>query len=551
MQISYVFAASLWGVILCQSMCVQAVTLRYAIVIGNNIGVDVDGEQPFPPLKHAEKEARRLKDKLIGTANFDASNDRTILLNGATRADVKSAFAKLADQKKADRALFGSLDSIFLFYYTGHGLKGRLLLQDGPLASTEIVDLFKSINADLSVGIFDACYAGSLDGLLEEKGIRVTPGLNMFENLPQEVLSVKGNIWYVSSGAGEPSYEDKELGGIFTHYFIEALTSADKEGPGITLDSIWKYVRKKTKAYAASNHRRQAPEQLISRLHATAPVYFSFPISRSAELVLSEAFSGRFALTYADGNLVEIIEKRAGNKKILRVYPGDARLLVLDNPPLNQANYEISLKKGRAVVLQTPEEAVPYSTVGYRSNVLVVKGGGNKDQFKATVIEPGTTVMGGIGYGATFAGKEMLHPRHRISASLRLDRRLFNVAVRLFYGVERRHPDEWEWQYAAHLMGGEIQSGYGWRIKRFHPSLGFGVSAARIWQFFKGVKKPKSCFELHLQGKISVLFSIHEKLLLLLSGEFGPLYSPGAAVDKENVWHPAGGISLVGYFRFV
>ena len=36
----------------------KAVTLRYAIVIGNNSGVDHDGHEPFDRLRHAEREAR-------------------------------------------------------------------------------------------------------------------------------------------------------------------------------------------------------------------------------------------------------------------------------------------------------------------------------------------------------------------------------------------------------------------------------------------------------------------------------------------------------------
>ena len=45
-------------ILLFQSAFARGVTMRYALVIGNNIGVDEDGTQPFPALMHAEQEAK-------------------------------------------------------------------------------------------------------------------------------------------------------------------------------------------------------------------------------------------------------------------------------------------------------------------------------------------------------------------------------------------------------------------------------------------------------------------------------------------------------------
>jgi hypothetical protein len=532
-----------------QVTLLQAVTVRYAIVIGNNIGVDANGHQPFPPLKHAEVEARRLKEQLVGMSNFDATNLRTILLSGATKDDVHRAFEEIRVQKKSDHAMFSQMESIFLFYFTGHGLENRLLLKDGPLTSEELVHLFKSVDADLSVGIFDACYSGSLDGLLDEKGIRRTPGLNMIENLPQEILSAKGNVWYVSSGAGEPSFEDSKIGGIFTHYFIEALKEAEQDGPGITLDSIWQYVRRKTSAYAASRNRHQVPEQLISRFRARAPVYFSFPMERSAKLALSEKLSGRFALSYAEGNLLEIIEKTAGEKKELAVYPGDATLRVLDTSSVNKVNYKISLREGNTVTLQSPTESSPPVDVGHHSSILEVKGLGDQTALKVTMVASGVTLLGGVGYGISFAGKEMLHPRHRISVAWRLDRSPLFAAASIVYGIDKRDPEEWSWAYFAQLFGGELFGGYSWRLKKVQVFLGPSLFVGGIWRTFDDESKIESSWELHLQGKIGMLFPKTGSVLFALSGEAGPIYSPGAAAGRGNMSSTAGGISVTGYFR--
>jgi hypothetical protein len=55
MNRTLLWVTSISAVLLISSHC-QAVTIRYAIIIGNNIGVDADGMQPFPPLLHAERE---------------------------------------------------------------------------------------------------------------------------------------------------------------------------------------------------------------------------------------------------------------------------------------------------------------------------------------------------------------------------------------------------------------------------------------------------------------------------------------------------------------
>ena len=232
---------------------------------------------------HAEREAALLRKKLVKFSNFDPSSKRTRLLTGATRDEVKAAIRSLLKKKKSDQKAFGRIDSLFLFYFTGHGLNGRLLLEDGALFAEEIGEFFSSINADFSVGIFDACYAGSLDtAALASKGIHSAPGLNLFRELPEEVLSAEGRIWYVSSSREQESYEDERLGGVFTHFFMEALERADSNGPGITLESIWQYTRANTVEYTQQRKRMQVPEQYIAKLRSSAPIYFSFPMARSS-----------------------------------------------------------------------------------------------------------------------------------------------------------------------------------------------------------------------------------------------------------------------------
>src|SRR5688572_24749780 len=298
--------------LLAASSPAYAVTLRYAAVIGVDVGVDPKSG-PLPSLMHAEREASRLHAKLLECCNFDPSADRTVLLLRPTRAGLRDAIGRLRRQMEQDRRLYGEIETLFALFFTGHGLDGRVLLADGALSKEELGGIFREVDADLTLGVFDACYSASLDpGSLKAKGLRPTPGINVLRELPQEVLGAEGSVWFVSSGPEEESYEDRELGGVFTHYLIEALEHAEADGPGIPLDNIWNYVQAKTKSHTAARARPQHPQRIISKMRERSSIYFSFPSPRDAVLALGKAVQGTFLLTYAGGQLSERIEKKEG-----------------------------------------------------------------------------------------------------------------------------------------------------------------------------------------------------------------------------------------------
>ena len=84
-------------------------------------------------------------------------------------------------------------------------------------------------------------------------------------------------MWFVSSPKDGDSYEDPDLkGGIFTHYFLEAMEKADTDGPGITLHRMWEYASAHTEAHTEEKGHPQEPE-LISELRTNTLLEFSFP----------------------------------------------------------------------------------------------------------------------------------------------------------------------------------------------------------------------------------------------------------------------------------
>ena len=187
--------------------------IRYAIVIGNNNGVDENGNKAAKDLAKAEEEAKELYDSLIDLANFKKEN--IILLKGTSKSEVMAGVQKLKEKMDSDAEKLHNPDTLFALFFTGHGSNGQLLIYEAPLTAQDINIIFKEkINAKVELGFFDACFSGSLDP-------KVLKAPNILDKLPQDVLQSQGSVWFTSSKKDQYSHEDKELGGVFTHFFIE------------------------------------------------------------------------------------------------------------------------------------------------------------------------------------------------------------------------------------------------------------------------------------------------------------------------------------------
>jgi hypothetical protein len=192
------------------------------------------------------------------------------------------------------------------------------------------------------------------------------PGLNLFRALPKDMLSARGNVWLVSSSPTQVSYEDQRLGGVFTHFFLEALERAEPDGPGITLERIWNYARSETVIYTTARDRPQTPKQIVSKLESSAPIYFSFPSARDARPVLSASVRGRFLLAYQGGHVSELIEKQEGETVALDVYPGRARLLFV--APEGRTEHELELRSRSVTRIEetaAPQQPPTFHRVGH------------------------------------------------------------------------------------------------------------------------------------------------------------------------------------------
>ncbi|MBN1962456.1 MAG: caspase family protein [Deltaproteobacteria bacterium] len=522
----------------------HAAVVRYAIVVGNNIGIDANGKQPFPPLQHAEREAISLYNRLIELANFDASHKRTILLTGASRDEILKAAATIASQKKADEQLYDKVDSLFAFFFSGHGQSGRLLLQDKPLSTADLVQIFHKINATLQLGVFDACYSGSLDqAALAEKGAKLTPGVNLFNELPQEVLLSEGSIWLVSSGAGEVSYEDSELGGVFMHFFTEALEKAPRDGIGITLDSIWDYTRRNTVAYTADRDRRQIPQQFVTRLKSSGPLYLSFPNNRSSTLILAEELKGRVILEYADGQFFEVIDKQQGDRKEIKIFPGTANVKFIDSKE-NLIQESFQFNNNSIIILHTPQEHSIIASLGRKSKKLWAKG--SYHSLYAREFIPAVTTSIGVEARQGISSRGILLPASSVLASIRLDHTHQFISLALGYGYTKDHFISWSYYLNAistSIVAG-IASDINTSIGAFRFSGGAALNATHMRQeFATGGIRTRYAFGTGIDASV---FYVRPQWSLQLSLLAGPIWAPGVEQGSNSslAIYGNGGLSL-------
>jgi hypothetical protein len=385
-----------------------------------------------------------------------------VLVTGKGRKEILEAAERLADIHNTDREQLGDLPSLFALFFTGHGLSGKLLTTDEPLGGDDLAGIFGRMEATLTLGFFDACYAGSLDlDALKAKGVVSTPGFNPVAELPEELLNSEGTLWFASSRTNELSYEDDRLGGLFTHFFIEAFTRARPDGVGITLDSMWEYARRRTLAHATRYGRSQTPEMIVRNLKARGPLYFSFTRDRSAKLVFDEGVEGVFLLRYEYGALVEKVEKQRGQVRKVPVYEGKLVLSRVDAPGAGtQASRYLNLEPGAEVRIRPMGVTAGALGPGYGESPIRSKG--HLPGLELTLHESAPVLSAGAAYRFTMVRDRVLGVPHAVSGSVWFGQGPLSVALEVSYGSDS---DTYQsWAYTLSEVGLRVFAGFGFDL---------------------------------------------------------------------------------------
>jgi hypothetical protein len=221
------------------SQSTQAKNLALLIGVSHGLpGIDLD-------VNNAEKIAKDQNAQFSSTRLMDSQ---------ATVSSVLSKTKELSAKVDANGTLF--------FYFSGHGGKGILLMQD---TTVNITDIRKAIEAGRQntgplrrlVMMFDSCYAGSLLDALRRSGMPMDFNIDTSsETFMDDVMeamkpSREGAYWkelfaFASSRADETSEAGQE-GSNFTVALAKAYPEAMNGG------TIGELVSK-TKAYTQNHH---------------------------------------------------------------------------------------------------------------------------------------------------------------------------------------------------------------------------------------------------------------------------------------------------------
>ncbi|MBI5544627.1 MAG: caspase family protein [Deltaproteobacteria bacterium] len=507
-------------------------SVRYALVVGNDFGRTPPGVV-LPELKHAEEEATRLRERLVRLGNFDPSPERTVLLAGKSREAILQAARKVAEQHKADRAALGEVPTLFAFFFTGHGLSGQLLTATEPLTGPDLAAIFNEMGATFTVGVFDACFSGSLDlKALAAKGMTPMPGFNAFEALPQEVIDAQGTMWFVSSRPDQVSYEDERLGGVFTHFFMEAMERAPRAGFGVTLEEVWEYARAETQRYTSNATRPQTPQKLIRNLTSTGPLYFSFPSTRSAVLELEANVAGRFLLRYESGQLSELVVKEAGRPLTVPVYPTE---LVLERLG-GGGQQHLVLRDRDAVRISDAQGWSAQGGLGSRHSMLAAKG----ERLEGLVLTREETAWSGlvdVGYQASWGPTKSEIPTHGLGAGFRLDRGLWQGRIGYALGHRAEELSTWSYSVQRHSLDLSLGPAMSWSRWRLAATLGASVAWNRV-AFDDGERHTDLSWGMAARAEVlwRVLKGPMPLHLCLRTGLLAERSKPVAPADADEAW---------------
>lgn len=514
------------------SSVASATVLRYALIVGANHGEN-SLHTVRPQLRHAEREARAVRDALVARSGF-VQGERTRLLLGPNRADLLAAIRGFRRVIEHDRVLFPNSDAMFLLYYSGHGENQSILVNDGPVTAEELVRALDAVGADLQIRIFDACASASLD-TLEAKGMTPLESFDFVKDLPDQRLNSSGEIWLFSSGADERAYEDPQLGGLFTHAFLEALDHAPAtDGFGISLDSIWDYTRRRTSDLASKQRHVQTPTR-VTRTRSTAALHFAWLPQRPATLILGPELSGSLGISYGGDQLLAF-EKSAGTTIERTVYAGTIDVVVSKGGD-QQIIQRLELLPGDRVHVARADEASFWLPFG-RGLAPVAKGGGDVSVSTslagtAEIERDVWTAFLGIGYQRLGSSDVVMTPEDAVSASIRLDYGPWMMRPSLAYAFGSGAFDTWS--YRSDALIGKVELGYGFDIGRLRVSPVAALSLGEVWQRF-GDGASRRARTMSLLGGVAVAAQLFRSLAIEVNVSTGGRESRGLAAHSSYRW---------------
>ncbi len=310
----------------------HAEPVRHAVIVGAN-----DGGGVLEPLKYAENDAQQFAELLVELGGFD--EHLVTVLYAPTADDLRGALGAHASVTEAYP------EDLFVFYYSGHADANGLRLSEDTFYFDALKHDLRAVNADVSIGVLDACRAGAITRL---KGGAVTASI-----FQQEETSAEGEAWLTASSADELAQESDDLrSGFFTHYLMSGMRGAADTGDGVVdLSELYRYTFDRVVARTGGTEAGAQHPMFDYDLSGSGGVGLTDLRNASATLVVPAESTGLIqVLRMPDRIQIAEVGKLSGSELKLAVPEG--RYLVRRREDGDLYEIAIGIREGAVVTLQ-------------------------------------------------------------------------------------------------------------------------------------------------------------------------------------------------------
>ena len=327
------------------------------------VALFVGSHQPGPgqsALRFAGADAERFRDVLVELGGLDPGDAELL-----TDPDDEALLAALDRQyeRVAARAQTG-LQTVFVFYYSGHARSQSLTLGSADLDLDLLRRRLEAMPSTLTLAFLDACQSGAIS---EVKGVEPAAA---FSYQSAESLWSEGMAVMASSTGSELSQESAELqGSYFTHHLVTGLRGpADRDLDGIvSLDEAYAYAYDHTLITTAATRIGSQHATLETRLRGRGDMVLTRPTAADAWLQLDDPAQGRILVTRGDVVVAEVV-KHDDNAFSLALPAGEYEVRTQDGRGPIQCRLtlnpgvEVALSTAVCVPIQVDVQALPKAT---------------------------------------------------------------------------------------------------------------------------------------------------------------------------------------------
>ncbi|MDP1919580.1 MAG: caspase family protein [Myxococcales bacterium] len=332
----------------------------YAVVVGHNGGTArTDSSRGLPTLRFADDDALRMARWFSGlaveggvtvlttpdaqtTSTLDAAGLSLPKVTPPTRTALSSALASLKTTL-AKRPPQRGPSTVF-FFYAGHGLTGRLLLEpeagdDASITGKELKLALMDLGADHVELFIDACRSQSL---FTDRG---------GPDLSQEIATLEARAASTSFGVITAAQSDKPageasdlMGGFFSHVLASGLAgAADADGDDVVrFGELAAFVAFNTEGLTGQRPWFEPPGGDLR-----APV---IALSGTTRLVLPETSQGRLRISSPSGlPIFAELFKPAGRRMTLTLPSGRYQVQRRDGETGGAADIELVTGEARTL----------------------------------------------------------------------------------------------------------------------------------------------------------------------------------------------------------